>query len=47
MTIQRIAELEAALKVAKDALEFYSNPHVAGQPATARKAITKINEVLK
>ena len=43
----KVAELEAALKVAREALEFYSDPHVAGQPATARKAITKINEVLK
>lgn len=43
----RVAELEAALKVARDALEFYSDPHVAGQPATARKAVAKINEVLK
>ena len=29
----KVAELEAALKVARDALEFYSDPHVAGQPA--------------
>ena len=43
----RVAELEAALKVARDALEFYSDPHVAGQPATARKAIAKIEGVLK
>ena len=40
-------ELEAVLKVARDALEFYSDPHVAGQPATARKAIAKIEGVLK
>ena len=43
----RTADLEAALKVARDALQFYSNPHVAGQPATAKKALAKINEVLK
>ena len=43
----RVAELEKALKVARDALEFYSDPHVAGQPATARKAVAKINELLK
>lgn len=43
----RTAELEAALKGARDVLEFYSNPHTAGQPAMAEKAIAKIEGVLK
>ena len=46
--VARVAELEAALKVARDTINYYSS--VCGeddQPTPAKEALAKINEVLK